>query len=53
MRGSSACVLLNAQNLADRSLTLVDSIVSRLHGVDDRPPALRAARWSRHQAEGI
>ena len=29
MRSSSACVLLNAQNLADWSLTFVDSIVSR------------------------
>jgi hypothetical protein len=29
VRGSSACVLLNAQNLADRTLTFVDSIVSR------------------------
>jgi hypothetical protein len=53
MRGSSACVLLNAQNLPDRNLTFVDSIVSRPREVDDRPPALRAARWSRHQAESI
>jgi hypothetical protein len=53
MRGSCACVFLNAQNLADRSLTFVDSIVSRSRGVDDRAAALRAARWSRHQAEGI
>ena len=29
MRGSSACVFLNAQNPADRSLTFVDLIVSR------------------------
>jgi hypothetical protein len=37
VRGSSACVLLNAQNLADRSLTFVDSIVSR----SGRPVQLR------------
>ena len=53
MRSSSACVLLNAQNLADRGLTFVDSIVSRSRGVDDRPAALRAARCSRHHAEGV
>jgi hypothetical protein len=29
VRSCSACVLLNAQNLADRNLTYVDSIVSR------------------------
>ena len=29
MRGSRACVLLDAQNLADRSLIFVDSGVSR------------------------
>lgn len=36
MRGSRACVLLDAQNLADRRLIFVDSIVSRSRAVDRR-----------------
>jgi len=36
MRGSFARVLLNAQNLADRSLAFVDSIVLRLRAVASR-----------------